>query len=307
MANELATNLFTPRTFEEAREFARFISKTKFVPDAYKDKPDEILACIQYGSEIGISAMQSLQSIAVINGRPSLWGDVMLAMAQASGKLEYINEFFNEKGEAVCEVKRAGYPLHVTTWGDADSKAAGLLGKAGPHTQYKKRMQQMRARGFNLRDTFADVFKGIISREEAMDMPASSYKHVYSTNEPIVRPEDLERGEGPVPTEFINDAMSNLRDLHQAAKSLKVVADGVKSEVRDKSGDVHVGASTTNAASSATLTSRQQLRILACCERKGMSDLHLTEMLSLYGVVDVKDIKQEDMADLEKAIEAWEG
>ncbi len=38
-------------------------------------------------------------------------------------------------------------------------------------TQYPKRMLQLRARGFALRDAFPDVLKGLVTAEEAQDYP----------------------------------------------------------------------------------------------------------------------------------------
>jgi hypothetical protein len=52
-----------------------------------------------------------------------------------------------------------------------DAKRAGLWGKQGPWSAYPKRMMQMRARGFALRDAFPDVLKGLITAEEAQDYP----------------------------------------------------------------------------------------------------------------------------------------
>lgn len=163
----------TPRNLTEALDFCDRLAKTAFVPDAYRNKPGEILAAIQYGAELGIGPMQALQGIAVINGRPSLWGDVMLALVQASGLLEYINET-STADSATCEVKRKG-DKHVCkeTFTQAMAMKAGLAQKQGPWQQYPQRMRQMRARGFALRNKFADVLKGVIAREEAMDYPAT--------------------------------------------------------------------------------------------------------------------------------------
>jgi hypothetical protein len=55
----------------------------------------------------------------------------------------------------------------------ADAKRAGLWGKSGPWTQYPRRMLQLRARGFALRDAFPDVLKGLVTAEEAQDYPAT--------------------------------------------------------------------------------------------------------------------------------------
>jgi predicted ATPase len=55
----------------------------------------------------------------------------------------------------------------------ADAKKAGLWGKTGPWSQYSKRMLQLRARGFALRDAFPDVLKGLVTAEEAQDYPTT--------------------------------------------------------------------------------------------------------------------------------------
>ncbi len=57
------------------------------------------------------------------------------------------------------------------TFSMTDAKLAGLLGKSGPWTQYPKRMRQMRARAFALRDVFPDVLRGMPVAEEVMDTP----------------------------------------------------------------------------------------------------------------------------------------
>jgi hypothetical protein len=72
----------------------------------------------------------------------------------------------------VCEAKRRGYPAPtVVRFSMADAKRAGLAGKAGPWTQYPGRMLTLRARGFALRNAFADALRGLITAEEAQDYP----------------------------------------------------------------------------------------------------------------------------------------
>jgi hypothetical protein len=72
---------------------------------------------------------------------------------------------------ATCTVWRKGGTKHTQSFSQADAQKAGLWGKSGPWTQYPKRMLQMRARGFALRSQFADALAGLITREEAEDMP----------------------------------------------------------------------------------------------------------------------------------------
>jgi hypothetical protein len=180
MSTELSTNTTPTRglalaTMAEAMSFAGMVAKSDFAPKDFKGKPESCLLAIQHGSEVGLSPMQSLQSIAVINGRPTIWGDAALALVQSSPACEYVREYIDGEGDkavAVCEVKRRGYPAPTAAhFSMADAKRAGLAGKTGPWTQYPLRMLALRARGFALRNAFADVLRGLVTAEEAQDYP----------------------------------------------------------------------------------------------------------------------------------------
>lgn len=153
-----------------AFEWAELLSKTRTIPKEYWDRPHEILATIQYGSELGLKPMQSLQGMANINGKPSLYGDLLLAVCMQSPDYIDMAESFDEASwTATCVVKRKNRADITRTFSKNDATVAGLWNKAGPWKQYPERMLQMRARGFALRDGWADVLRGVISREEAQD------------------------------------------------------------------------------------------------------------------------------------------
>lgn len=162
----------TPRNLDEAMQFAKIMADSDLVPKDFKGKPGNILVAIQKGLEIGLSPMSALESIAVINGRASLWGDGMLALVQASPVYEWHDESQSTPQKGVCIIKRKGHPEHRSEFSLEDAKRAGLLGKPGPWTQYTARMLTLRARAFALRDKFADALKGLPMAEEAMDLPA---------------------------------------------------------------------------------------------------------------------------------------
>lgn len=166
---------FAPTTMTEAIQFSEMLSGSSMVPKAYQGKPQDVLVCVQWGYEMGLAPMQALQNIAVINGKPSVYGDAMMALVQASPVCEDIEEYIENEGTpnpvAVCMAKRKGRKPVVAKFSVEDAKRAGLWGKGGPWTAYPKRMLQMRARGFALRDAFPDVLKGMITAEEAQDYP----------------------------------------------------------------------------------------------------------------------------------------
>ena len=157
----------------ESMTFGKILANSEFAPKDFRGKPESCLLAIQHGAEIGLGPMQAIQSIAVINGRPAVWGDAALALVMANPVCEYIRETIEGDGDkavAICETKRRGYPASRSVrFSVEDAKKAGLWGKAGPWTQYPRRMLQLRARGFALRDAFPDVLKGLVTAEEAQD------------------------------------------------------------------------------------------------------------------------------------------
>lgn len=162
-------------TLTELGRFAQAVARSPFAPRDFKDA-DAIMVAIQMGMEVGLKPMQSLQGIAVVNGRPTIWGDTAKALALGSGLCEDFREFFegdsgNKKDlTAVCEIKRKGLVSVIrATFSVADAERAGLLNKQGPWSQYPRRMLQMRARSYAIRDAFPDVLKGLNTSEEVGD------------------------------------------------------------------------------------------------------------------------------------------
>ena len=157
-------------SYEEAEKRSKVICMTELCPKAYKNKPADAMIAIMSGQEIGLSPMQALSAIAIINGRASLWGDAMLALCLSSGLLEDIDETI-EGNVATCTVLRKGMKTaKKRTFSIDDAKNAGLWNKSGPWTLYPKRMLQLRARAFALRDLFPDVLGGIPCAEEMRDV-----------------------------------------------------------------------------------------------------------------------------------------
>lgn len=166
---------FAPATLTEAMQFSEMLARSQMVPKVYQGKPEDIMVAMQWGREIGLAPLQALQNISVINGKPSVYGDAAMALVQASPVCEGVDEYIEGEGTpnpiAVCVAKRKGRNPVVARFSVEDAKRAGLWGKQGPWQSYPKRMMQMRARGFALRDAFPDVLKGLITAEEAQDYP----------------------------------------------------------------------------------------------------------------------------------------
>lgn len=256
-----------PVDFDGAFRIANVVHRAGMAPESLNTL-EKVMVAILHGLEVGLTPMNALQSIAVINGRPTIWGDGAVGLIRASGLLEYMREYYVDEDKptmkAVCEVKRKGEPKPVVTdFSMADARTAGLLGKKGPWQSYPKRMLKMRAR-WALRDTFSDVLKGLSLREEVEDLERSrepdaaeeqprrrvpspppeateATDTVAATTEPVVETEDVideYTGEviGTVPKKPKEDPISTGKIETAASdfpgdKPLKVEADKVKPPV----------------------------------------------------------------------------
>jgi hypothetical protein len=180
-----------PTTLDEAWRLAQHMANSDLVPKSFRGKPEDVLVAIQLGAEIGFAPMQSLQSIAVINGRPSVWGDGFLALIMASALYREHDEYYEVDGQrvegltaealkkdttaAVCTFWRRGKPEPITQrFTVAQARKAALLSKEGPWQSYPDRMLRMRARSWAGRDCFPDLLRGIRTAEEALDEGATS-------------------------------------------------------------------------------------------------------------------------------------
>ena len=159
-----------PRSLEETFRLAGAISASGMAPNTL-NSPEKVMVAIIAGAELGMPPFQSLQSFAVINGRPALWGDGLIGVVRSQGFK--VREWLDGEGDdmvARCEVTRPDTGEVIPgEFSVADAKKAGLWGKTGPWQSNPKRMLKMRARGFACRDGAADVLRGFQLREEVED------------------------------------------------------------------------------------------------------------------------------------------
>ena len=168
-----AGNWLTATTMEQAVKVAEMLAKSSLVPKAYQGQPANVLVAMAYGESFGMQPLQAMQSVAVVNGMPGLYGDGLLAVCRSCSDWEWMQEAID--GEtAICTAKRRNEPEVTATFSVQDAKRAQLWGKAGPWTQYPTRMLAMRARAFALRNLYADVLRGMGSAEELQDIPAET-------------------------------------------------------------------------------------------------------------------------------------
>lgn len=181
-------------TFEEQWRIATAYSSSGLMPRGL-DTPQKVLVAMQLCRELQLPAVSSIGKVMVLNGTPSIFGDLPLALVRRSGLLESIKETWLKGSDgsitgARCTVHRKGEGDPVEReFTVADAKVAGLWGKTGqsgkpsPWVLYPTRMLQMRARSWALKDTFADVLGGVSIAEYDLNATIGDKGEVFVESE----------------------------------------------------------------------------------------------------------------------------
>ena len=231
-----------PSSMDDLYRFATAVSKSGLAPKGI-ETPEAIFVALEMGLEVGLPMMAALQNIAVINGRPAIWGDAQLAVVRSTGELALFEEWYEEAGKrlarnpatftdsttAVCRVQRSGYEPAETAFSVADAKRANLWGKSGPWTQYPARMLKHRARSFALRDQFGDALRGLRTVEEVQDDPVATARNVTPPMfAPAPEPEPAPTPEpAPVAEATQETAQPSDLDMHRQAIAEAFIEVGV--------------------------------------------------------------------------------
>lgn len=164
--------------------------KTGYGDNAVYEDADAVLArgtmIIMQGMELGIPPMQSVQLLAMINGRIVAHSEAVPGLLLSKGfKLSETWSGTPMADDWTCTIKltRPDGQTFTGSFSVADAKQAQLwdqsptkisFGKTKPNDaawfRYPKRMLKARALGFVGKDGGADALKGLMVREEMEDM-----------------------------------------------------------------------------------------------------------------------------------------
>ena len=143
----------------QAWKLAEKIAATDFVPPALRGKPEAVLACILAGHEAGVSPMQALSKIHIIEGRPAMASELMRALVLQHGhELNY--EQVSTTSVTAAGRRKGSERWTTVTWTIDDAKRGGLDGKQN-WRKWPRAMLIARATAELCRMIFPDVLAGI--------------------------------------------------------------------------------------------------------------------------------------------------
>lgn len=187
----LTNGRMQPANHAQVWRLADVLVKSGMVPQGLGTTEKMFLA-MSKALMLGLDWTQVPDCMMVVNNRPSIWGDVPKGLVMRSGLCADFSETFDEATmTATCTTTRwgrspdgASYKMtpHVSTFSQKDAMTAGLWGKPGPWKTNPKRMLQLRARAFNLRDSFPDVLGGLPIAEEFFGVEPASHTRTMVEN-----------------------------------------------------------------------------------------------------------------------------
>lgn len=134
------------------------------VPSAYIGHPENIIAAALYGRSFGWDTPTSLRYIYVIDGKPSLANEALVAMVHRAGhRLEC--EHLDTQGCTVIGTRTDTGSTARVTYTMNDAAAAGLAGKRN-WKAHPKSMLWARASSMLCKQLFPDVVLGAYSEDE---------------------------------------------------------------------------------------------------------------------------------------------
>jgi hypothetical protein len=165
---------FAPQGIEQAMSLATTLAKSSLLPEALRNKPADVLVVLITGHELGLSPMQAVRGLYVVNGKAVMSADMMVALVlQHRAVCEYFRLEQSSDQSATYITKRAGSEPVKLTWTMAQASAAGLSGK-GTWKAHPAAMLRARCASALARAVYPDLVLGVYNDDEAQDfVPAA--------------------------------------------------------------------------------------------------------------------------------------
>ena len=228
------TQAFEPRSIDEALQLSKLLVASKLLPRSIAT-PEAAFAIIATGRELGMTAMQSLRSIHVIEGKPTLSADLIAALVKS--RPDICKYFMLVESTATCatyETLRNGDPRPtVMSFTINEAQGAGLTGKDN-WRKYPAAMLRARAITALARSVYPDLALGIYDEDELEPVtmgPAQRWTDPEVQDQPQPQPQPAQRA-----TMDGGKLMARWFDLIDQAESganLNSVANGVSKAHRD--------------------------------------------------------------------------
>ncbi len=170
------------QSLDEAWRLSKALAMANLMPKSLRGRDPDVLAILLYGQDLGLSPMQAVQGIYVVEGRPSLSAQLWLALVRRAGHRVAVLEHTAEKC-TVQIVRGDTKEEHTATFTFEDAVAANRVrikdgkpfarsdtGKPLPWELYPKAMLLARAVSQCCRFIAPEIALGFYSQDEVEEI-----------------------------------------------------------------------------------------------------------------------------------------
>lgn len=101
-------------TLSEQMAYAKAVASSDIIPNAYHNKPANVLIALGFGQSMGLSPAESLYRINVIKGKPTMGAELIASQVRKAGhKLRLVKDEANQS--VTCTIVRADDPKYPTS------------------------------------------------------------------------------------------------------------------------------------------------------------------------------------------------
>jgi hypothetical protein len=161
-----------PQTIDDKMQLSTILFTSRLCPRDM-DSVEKVFVALQYGHELGLSPMISVQNIGIINGRPTLMTTIMKGLAFNTKTLV---DYKEEK--IIVNDIHVGYKItgkrndngfeFQSSFTLEDAQKAGLMNR-DTYKKYPLDMILYRAESRFLRKAYPELFAGLYTPDEAAD------------------------------------------------------------------------------------------------------------------------------------------
>jgi hypothetical protein len=142
--------------------YASALAKASLLPEQFRGKPADVLLAMEWGAALGMSGMQAINSIHVINGKPGLSANALAALVRQRGHRMRV---IGDEQSATASIWRRDDPEfeYSVTWTVDMARKAGLIGGKGKENWDKHPMAMLKARAQTavVRDACPELIIGL--------------------------------------------------------------------------------------------------------------------------------------------------
>jgi hypothetical protein len=175
---ELSSSRYEPRDLPSAITLARMIATSPLCPLALRGREADLLLVMMTGAEIGLTTMQSLRNLYIVEGRIGMSAALIRGRCQKHADCALFEVAEADAAHAVVEVRKRGWPeSRRVSWSIADAERAGLIKEDQPDSLWRRWPQEMCVARATTRAAsmyFPEITSGLLSEEDLRDMSTAA-------------------------------------------------------------------------------------------------------------------------------------